>query len=80
MIHQTPKNLIESCDDDESIREIIEASNPTLVFCGHLHWKNPLIELSNGSQVLNVDSRVVILINSIHDNLLYSLPAPVSNF
>ncbi|NLL05379.1 MAG: hypothetical protein GX270_06230 [Clostridiaceae bacterium] len=64
MIHQPPQNLMESCNDDEGISEIIEASNPTLVFCGHFHWKNPLIELSNRSQVLNVDSRVVILLNS----------------
>lgn len=32
-----------------------------LTFCGHVHWDEPLAELQGGGQVLNVDSRVVVL-------------------
>ncbi|MDP4181336.1 MAG: metallophosphoesterase [Bacillota bacterium] len=63
ILHQTPGNLEEDYSGDENIRRIIEASTPTLVFCGHIHWEKPLIELANKTQVLNVDSRVVILLN-----------------
>tara|TARA_R110002049_G_scaffold285698_4_gene467064 strand:- start:225708 stop:226523 length:816 start_codon:yes stop_codon:yes gene_type:complete len=43
------------------IRQAFEQSEPTLVIRGHAHWKEPFAELSNGTQVLNVDARVVIL-------------------
>lgn len=43
------------------IREALENYDPTLVIRGHAYWKEPLAELSNGTQVLNVDARVVIL-------------------
>lgn len=43
------------------IRQALEQSEPTLVIRGHAHWKEPLAELSNGTQVLNVDARVVLL-------------------
>jgi len=44
-----------------SIREALEQSRPTLVIRGHAHWECPLAVLSNGTQILNADSRVVIL-------------------
>ncbi len=65
MLHQTPGILKEDFQGDENIREIIEASTPTLVFCGHFHWEQPLLELVNKTQVLNVDSRVVVLLNHL---------------
>ncbi|TWU02917.1 metallophosphoesterase family protein [Stieleria varia] len=43
------------------MREAIESSEPTLIVRGHAHWKEPLATLSNGTQSLNVDARVVIL-------------------
>ncbi len=43
------------------IRQALEQHEPTLVVRGHAHWKEPLAKLSNGTQVLNVDARVVIL-------------------
>lgn len=36
-------------------------SRETLVVCGHVHWDDPIAEL-DGAQVINVDSRVVILV------------------
>lgn len=44
-----------------AIREIVELSRPVLMIRGHAHWSSPLAELRNGAQVLNVDSRVVLL-------------------
>ncbi len=43
------------------IRHAFVSSEPTLVVRGHAHWNQPFAELSNGTQVLNVDARVVIL-------------------
>jgi Icc-related predicted phosphoesterase len=34
---------------------------PALTVCGHVHWENPLAQLTSTSQILNVDSRVVLL-------------------
>jgi Icc protein len=43
------------------IRLAIERSPPTLLVRGHAHWDTPLVELPGGTQVLNVDARVVVL-------------------
>ncbi|MFN3200417.1 MAG: metallophosphoesterase [Bradymonadia bacterium] len=46
----------------EAYREILErCPHPPLVICGHCYWDEPLAEYENGSQTLNVDSRVVLL-------------------
>jgi|CXWL01.1.fsa_nt_gi hypothetical protein len=44
-----------------SVRHALEAARPTLLVRGHAHWTTPLAPLANGTQVLNVDSRVVVL-------------------
>ena len=44
-----------------SVREVLEDAPPILVVRGHSHWPQPLAELSNGTQVLNVDGRAVLL-------------------
>lgn len=64
LLHQSPNFPDKSFAGDAKIRELIENSPKNLIFCGHCHWREPLIELKNGSQVMNVDNRVVILINS----------------
>lgn len=38
-----------------------QARNGMVVVCGHTHWNDSLGELGNGTQVLNVDGRVVLL-------------------
>jgi len=43
------------------IREALEQSRPTLVIRGHAHWESSVATLQNGTQVLNVDARVVLL-------------------
>ena len=47
----------------QRIRQVVEQAEPALIVRGHSHWKEPLATLSNGTQVLNVDARVVILTN-----------------
>ncbi|MCP3103112.1 metallophosphoesterase [Myxococcus sp. K15C18031901] len=42
------------------IREQVQARG-ALVVCGHAHWEVPLATLPGGVQVLNVDSRAVLL-------------------
>lgn len=44
-----------------SIREVLEGREDVLVVCGHAHWEEPLATLAGGTQVLNVDSRAVLL-------------------
>lgn len=44
-----------------SIREVLEGQEGVLVVCGHAHWEEPLAMLAGGTQVLNVDSRAVLL-------------------
>lgn len=43
------------------IREVIERHSPTLICCGHCYWPDPLATFSQGTQVINADSRVVVL-------------------
>lgn len=43
------------------IREVLERREGLLVVCGHAHWEEPLATLHGGTQVLNVDSRAVLL-------------------
>ncbi|NPC86840.1 metallophosphoesterase, partial [Pyxidicoccus fallax] len=43
------------------IREVLEGREEVLVVCGHAHWEEPLATLTGGTQVLNVDSRAVLL-------------------
>ncbi|WP_164008208.1 metallophosphoesterase family protein [Pyxidicoccus trucidator] len=43
------------------IREVLEQREGLLVVCGHAHWEEPLAVLHGGTQVLNVDSRAVLL-------------------
>lgn len=43
------------------IREALVHAPPLLVICGHTDWDSPLHELANGSQILNVHARAVLL-------------------
>ena len=44
-----------------AVRHVLEGAAPMLVVRGHDQWPIPLAELSNESQVLNVEERVVVL-------------------
>jgi Icc protein len=45
-----------------SIRQVLESATPVLLIRGHDHWLNPVAELANGTQVVNVEGRVVVLL------------------
>ena len=45
------------------IREVIERARVPLTVCGHVHWDAPVARHAGG-QILNVDSRVIVLIPS----------------
>ena len=64
LLHQSPDYPNKSLDGESEIRTVIENSPKNLIFCGHRNWNIPLVEFKNGSQVMNVDKRVVILLNS----------------
>jgi len=38
----------------------LNLNQPTLLVCGHCHWPTPLQTLPNGTQVCNVDSRLIV--------------------
>lgn len=63
LLHQTPE--ISNCNlkGNAEIGELLQQRNSTLAFCGHIHWDEALIELDNGTQILNIDKRVFILMN-----------------
>lgn len=50
-----------------SVRIALERSRPTFVIRGHAHWDNPLATLVNGTQVLNIDARVVVIRSRPHN-------------
>ena len=43
------------------IRELLSRLRPPLVIRGHKFWEQPLAEIAGGTQILNVDSRIVLL-------------------
>jgi len=59
--HDGPDDPAGRCQGSAAVRELLESYPPTLVVRGHSHWKQPLAELAGGTQVLNVDCRVVIM-------------------
>lgn len=61
LLHDGPDGPEAGQKGSSAIRSVVETYNPPLVIRGHAHWRQPLVELEGGSQVLNVDSRIVIL-------------------
>ncbi len=59
VLHEGPNGDEHQLGNSE-IRAEIVAGNVPLTVCGHVHWDDPLEKLKRG-QILNVDSRVVIL-------------------
>jgi hypothetical protein len=46
---------------NDAIRDEIELAGVGLTICGHDHWRVPLADHATG-QILNVDTRVVVLV------------------
>lgn len=61
ILHETPGIAEERLRGSAIVREGLDEAPGVLAVVGHCHWPTPLITLANGVQVLNVDSRLVIL-------------------
>jgi 3',5'-cyclic-AMP phosphodiesterase len=61
VLHESPANDLPERRGNPHIAALLARSNPVLVTCGHCYWPSPLIELKNGTQILNVDSRLCLL-------------------
>lgn len=62
LMHDGPNVQDTELRGSASVRQALEPSRPTLVVRGHAYWPSPLVTLANRTQVLNVDSRVVVLL------------------
>lgn len=61
VLHDGPRGDAPGQRGSDAIREVLEACPRTCVVRGHVNWPDPLAELANGTQVLNVDGRVVVI-------------------
>ena len=61
LLHDGPEAPFPGCRGSASVREVAQRCPATLIVRGHAYWPTPLVELVNGTQVLNVDARVVLL-------------------
>ena len=61
VIHDGPDAPEDSLRGSPCIRLAAEQSSIPLIVRGHAHWPAPLAELANGTQVLNVHCRVVVM-------------------
>ncbi|MBD2610395.1 MAG: hypothetical protein FWK04_18370 [Nostoc sp. GBBB01] len=64
ILHEGPDYPEGKLAGKESIRKELEKINLTknlLVICGHSYWKIPAIALANNIQVINADSRAIVL-------------------
>ncbi len=61
VLHEGPDDPSRELRGNPLIREVVEEGGDLLVVCGHCHWDTPLATLASGTQVLNVDTRAVLL-------------------
>ena len=61
VMHDGPDDPLHDQHGIPTIRASLERGQVPLVIRGHTHWEQPLTELENGTQILNVDCRLVIL-------------------
>lgn len=61
LLHQSPGLAEQGLQGEALIQGELEAGPETVVFCGHTHWDTPMVELDNGTKIVNVDSRLLIL-------------------
>jgi Icc protein len=60
VLHESPEVAECDCRGKPSIRDCLLRHPATLVVCGHCHWPSPLQTLANGTQVCNVDARLIV--------------------
>jgi hypothetical protein len=62
LLHESPDVADRGCRGKPSIRDCLLRHPPTLVVCGHCHWPYPVQTLTNGTQVCNVDARLIVAV------------------
>jgi hypothetical protein len=62
ILHEPPELPDGGCLGEPVVRERLLRNPPTLLDCGHCHWPTPLQTLGNGTQVCNVDSRMIVAV------------------
>jgi Icc-related predicted phosphoesterase len=60
ILHECPNGDGNRQEGHPAIRAIIDEHATPLTICGHFHWESPL-SCHPGGQILNVDSRVMVL-------------------
>lgn len=61
VLHNGPDVPESGAPGSSLVRHCLLESPPCLVVCGHCYWRDPIRTLPNGTQICNVDSRVVVL-------------------
>ena len=61
LLHEGPNDPVNNFQGNALIREELATRRDLLCCFGHSHWDEPLRELRNGCQLLNVENRVVVL-------------------
>ncbi|MGH8001072.1 MAG: metallophosphoesterase family protein [Brasilonema sp.] len=61
ILHEGPNDAEARLTGNESIRAELTTGSNLLVICGHSHWRVPMTAMPKGVQVLNVDTRVVVM-------------------
>ncbi len=61
ILHETPLGPAADLRGNEELARRLLSDRETLVVCGHCYWPRPVAELAGRVQVLNVDSRAVLL-------------------
>ena len=62
ILHEGPSAPDHYLRGNDTIRAELINRRSILTICGHIFWKEPVVNLPQGGQILNVDSRAVILI------------------
>jgi Icc protein len=62
LLHEGPSYKEKDLMGNPEVRTLLESKKPTLVCCGHSHWRKHLVELDNGTQVLNSDAKAFVLV------------------
>jgi Icc protein len=61
VLHGGPDVPAEKLVGSSDVRLALDGIGPRLVVCGHAYWPKCTAEIRGGAQVLNVDSRAVVL-------------------
>ncbi|HEX8835178.1 MAG TPA: hypothetical protein VF719_13300, partial [Abditibacteriaceae bacterium] len=61
ILHQSPSVTKQGYLGSDELGAIYTQKAFPLTICGHVSWPSSFVELEHGNQLLNVDSRAIIL-------------------